>query len=77
MGVRPSELMGVTEAWPAYCFDSACFLWGTTIEQEMDVAASQTKKQNMKAARRFQVLARFIDLPDHMRFKSASPTRRK
>lgn len=48
--------------------------WGQALEQEMEKVAAGTKNEKMQAARRFQVLARWLDLDDSVRYKSPQAT---
>lgn len=77
MGVRPSQWLGLEDdPWLSYCLDNAVMTFGQALESEMEKAAAGVKKEAMKAGRRYQVLARWLDLDDEVRFKSpAAPTR--
>jgi len=69
--VRPSTLLAIHDDYTAYCFDQACGHFGMNVEAEMDaVEAKNDKDRNRK---RYQVLARMLNLPDKQRFRQMKP----
>jgi len=69
--VRPSTLLAIQDDYTAYCFDQACGHFGMSVEAEMD--AVQAKTDTDRNRKRYQVLARILQLPDKQRFRPMKP----
>ena len=51
--VRPSDLVGIDDAYRAWCFDEACAEFGSSVEEEMEKARkSGGKKSKISAEQR-------------------------
>ena len=72
-GSRPSELVGLdpkSEAWPAWCFDEACFIWGKHVEYTIREATKNAKNEKQRegkaqAAMRRLMQSREEEVPDY------------
>lgn len=72
--VRPSELLGISDPWTAYCLDNAVALFGSTLENELDGVTGKNSKD--VARKRERMLTKWLDLPQRYRSPMAA-TRRK
>ncbi len=55
---RPSDLLGLTNTWDAFAFDSAVAVFSNKVESEMDSVKGRTDKAKQNA--RDAVLRRYI-----------------
>lgn len=72
VGQRPSSLLGKEVSdydWLSWCLDNAVIRFGTSLEVAMQEAAAGTSKPQFQEVRRQQVMARWLDLPDSVRFR--------
>jgi hypothetical protein len=71
MQCRPSQLLGIEEAHPAWCVDEAVYLFGMGIETDLE---SITNKNPKTAERRRRDRLMFLlDVPDTERFRPLGP----
>lgn len=57
-GCRPSELMGITSDWTAFCFDRAVATFGNALQNELD--SVEGKNNKTIRSKREQVLRKWI-----------------
>lgn len=63
-GVRPSELMGISDDYVAYCFDEAVGLFATHVRAELDkIEGKNAKSTEAKRKRKLELLLRDEDEP--------------
>lgn len=55
---RPSELIGLTSDWQAFCFDRAVAAFGNPLEAELNAVEGKNKKTVER--KREQILRRWI-----------------
>lgn len=75
---RPSDLIGLTDAFMAYCYDEVVFTWGRFVEGELDKAVAEAhnkskgrrKKKVDEGVIRQRKLAQLLDMPEQVRYKS-------
>lgn len=48
-GVRPSQLVGVSDTYVAYCLDQAVGYYGSWVDAELDKASSKPSKEEVAA----------------------------
>lgn len=41
--MRPSNLVGLTDPYEAYCLDEATYMWGRYVKNELEIARSKIK----------------------------------
>lgn len=58
--VRPSELYGVNHPVQAFYFDRAVWVFGTTMEADMDKAGQKAKKPKQQEAARLRVMHKWL-----------------
>lgn len=75
-GCRPSELLGIDEPYPAYCFDQAIGAWGNHIISELEKIEDKNPKK--VANKRRNRLMALLEAPAEQRFQSfRNPTGKK
>lgn len=57
-GCRPSELLGISSDWTAYCFDSAVAVFGSHLSAELEDVEGKNKKEIQR--KRETILRRYI-----------------
>lgn len=55
---RPSEMLGLENTWDSFCLDSAIWVFGSHIENEMNKIEAKTDKE--REHKRDSVLRRYI-----------------
>lgn len=64
LGQSPANLLRIREPITAYCFDRACWMFGTAVQSEMDQVEQRTKGKGASArsieARKRMVLNKWI-----------------
>lgn len=65
---RPSEMVGITEEYTAFCFDEAVGLWGSYVVNELEKIEGKNEKEVTR--KRHQRLLKLLDAPDSVRFRS-------
>lgn len=63
---RPSELLGVSDAFVAYCLDSAVYTFGRSLESELESIEGKSKQEIKRKQER--VMNKWLDMP--MRFRN-------
>ena len=63
---RPSELLGVSDPWTAFCLDNAVVHFGTSLEAELESVEGKTSAEITK--KRTRIMEKWLDIP--RRFKS-------
>lgn len=63
---RPSSLLQLDDPYVAYCVDEVCFVWGTHVEYELELASRDpkdlTRKEYKQAtARRTRTFTQLMD----------------
>ena len=64
---RPSQLVGVNDAYSAYCLDESVYLFGMYVEAELHEATKDSTDAKKSSQQRHMVLARILgqdDIPD-------------
>ena len=68
---RPSTLLGMEDAYLAYCLDQAVSTFGNFVQNKIDSVEGKNKAEiERKTA---QILGDILNLPDEKRFRSARP----
>lgn len=76
MGVRPSELAGITNTYEAYCFDEVVIVFGMEVSHELDkVGEKPSGKEKRIAAQRQTKLNALLDADEKKRFATPVATR--
>lgn len=69
--VKPSNLVGISDEYLAYCLDEAIYHWGSFVQGKLDeIEAKNSKERKNKTAK---VLGDLLKLPDSQRFKAFRP----
>ena len=63
--VRPSELLGVSDPWTAYCLDNAVAHFGNALTAELDAVEGKNSKEINK--KRERLMTKWLDLPQRFR----------
>jgi hypothetical protein len=71
-GVRPSDLVGISHEYVAFCVDQIVFRWGTYVQGELD--SVDGKDKNQIEGRRRAVIHRLLG-EKRQRFASPTPTK--
>lgn len=71
---RPSQLVGVTQEYQAYCFDEAVGSWGTYVTNELEKLEGKNEKEVSR--KRHNRLLQLIEAPDSQRFASLKKSRK-
>lgn len=58
--VRPSELYGMTHPVQAFFFDRAVWVFGTTLESDLEKAGAKAKKPKQAEQARMRVLQKWL-----------------
>ena len=66
MGLDP-----VSEAWVAYCFDEAAFMWGNHVESSIQQAVKKAKTDQQAQTRAAGVVRRLLTEPEDPDEKAA------
>jgi hemerythrin superfamily protein len=53
---RPSELLGIDDAWVSWCVDEAVLTFGRQVEAAMEAAVTAKDKPEQREAKRKRVL---------------------
>lgn len=62
---RPSELLGVTDVFMAFCLDSAIYSFGTALQNELD--GVEGKNKNEIKRKRERILGKWLGLEQKFR----------
>lgn len=62
---RPSEMLGVTDVYAAYCLDSAVYTFGRSLEAELESVDGKNKGEIKRKQER--VLTKWLDMPQKFR----------
>lgn len=65
MRARPSDLLGVTDAFMAYSIDNAVFTFGTALQNELDNV--EGKNKNELKRKRERILQQWLELEQKFR----------
>lgn len=71
--VRPSQLLGISDLYVAYCLDEACFTFGSYITGELEKVEGK-KQKDVETKRKRLLKALLSDNPD-ARFATPVATR--
>jgi hypothetical protein len=71
---RPSELVGITGDYLAFCFDEAVASWGNFVTNELEKIEGKTDKEVSR--KRHGKLMQLLDAPDSQRFASLRKSRK-
>lgn len=74
-GCRPSELLGVSDAFMAYCLDNAVFSFGDALEIELESQSGKTSEEVKRKKER--VLRDWLGLPKKYRNPTMGTVRNK
>lgn len=69
---RPSELYAIDDEVAAWCFDRAIYLFGVSIDNDLDKAAHGAKNQGAANIARQRVMAKWIGTKVQYRDPAAS-----
>jgi hypothetical protein len=64
---RPSDLVGITDPYEAYCFDEAIVFVNDQINAELELVTH--KKPKVQSQRRQQRLAQLLGVPAEKRYR--------
>lgn len=62
---RPSELLGIEDAYLAYCIDGAVYEFGVTLKNELESIEGKSKQEIKNKQDR--LLRKWLDLPQQYR----------
>jgi len=61
--VKPSDILHVTDPIAAWCFDRAIFLFGSTMQHDLDNAGRGAKNPAIANGKRQQVMSKWLGTP--------------
>lgn len=64
--IRPSELLGIEDAYVAYCLDEAVTVFGSYVTNKLEEVEGKPKEREKK---RKAILGELLKLPDEQRFR--------
>jgi hypothetical protein len=67
---RPSDILGVTDKYAAYCLDTAVGEFGRVIENELSGVEGKTKKEI--ASKSDRLMRKWLDMPQQFRSPMAT-----
>jgi hypothetical protein len=62
LGVRPSELLGVSDPVGAFHFDRAVTYFGSSVEAALSKAEAESKNQKQSKAKQTMVLNKYLGI---------------
>lgn len=63
---RPSEMLGVSDVYVAYCIDSAVYAFGSALSAELDSIEGKSKEEIKR--KRERLVTKWLDMP--MKFRN-------
>lgn len=73
--VRPSELYGIQHPVQAFYFDRAVWVFGTTLDADLEKAGADAKKPAQQEAARMRVISKWLG-SEAVGYRQAAPTRK-
>lgn len=61
---RPSDLLGLTNSYQAFCLDEAVVYFGDALEAELERVSEKAKTQRAAEGRRKLVLEKWLQTPE-------------
>lgn len=74
--VRPSELFGIGHPVQQFYFDRAVWVFGTSLEADLEKAGQNAKKPKAQEQARLRILQKWLGT-EIVGFRQPEPTRRK